>query len=53
MIDYQLNVKPGDVLEDLKFGRMRPGHFIIGGSKMKELSKQRDEILGKVGVTFE
>ena len=53
MIDYQLNIKPGDVLEDLKFGRMRPGHFIIGGSNMKDLSKQMDDILGKVGVTFE
>ena len=53
MIDYQLNIKPGDVLEDLKFGRMRPGHFIIGGNNMKELSKQMDDILGKVGVTIE
>lgn len=53
MIDYQFNLSPGDVLESLKFGRMRPGHFIIGGTDMQVLNLQLQEILEKVKVFFE
>ena len=52
MIDFQLNVKPGQVLEPLKFGRMRPGHFIIGGTDFEALKIQMTDILDKVRVTF-
>lgn len=52
MIDFQLNVKPGQVLEDLKYGRMRPGHFIIGGTDFNELQNQMNYIIGNVRVIF-
>lgn len=52
MLDYQLNVKPGQILEDLKFGRMRPGHFIIGGTDFEELKRQCDYLLKNIYVTF-
>lgn len=52
IIDYQLNVKPGQVLEDLKYGRMRPGHFIIGGTDYEKLQEQMNFLLENIRVTF-
>lgn len=52
MIDYQLNVKPGDLLKNPKYGRLRPGHFIIGGNDYELLKKEMEEILQKVSITF-
>ena len=52
IIDYQLNVKQGQVLEDFKYGRMRPGHFIIGGTDYEELQKQLNFLLENIRVTF-
>ena len=52
MIDYQLNVKPEQVLEPLKFGRMRPGRFIIGGNDFNMLQSQMVDILENVYVKF-
>lgn len=53
MLDYQLEVKEGDVLMNPKYGRLRPGHFIIAGDNFEELEKEMKEILAKVYVTFE
>lgn len=53
MIDFQLNVKPGQVLEDLRYGRMRPGHFIIGGTDFEKLQEQMKIIIDNVNVDFE
>lgn len=53
VLDYQLNVKEGDMLESPKYGRMRPGHFIIGGEDFEDLKRQAEEILNRVYVTFE
>lgn len=53
MIDFQLEVKPGQILEDLKYGRMRPGHFIIGGTDFDELKNQMNYILNNVKVVFD
>lgn len=53
ILDYQLNVKEGDVLENPKYGRLRPGHFIVGGNDFDELQRQVDEILKNVYVIFE
>lgn len=53
LIDYQLDVKPGDVLTELKYGRMRPGHFIIGNDDLEDLKKTAERILEAVYVEFE
>ena len=52
MIDFQLNVKQGQVLEDLKYGRMRPGHFIIGGTDFTELWNQMNYLVENISVRF-
>lgn len=53
MIDFQLEVKRGQILEDLKYGRMRPGHFIIGGTNYEELNLQMKHILENIKVLYE
>lgn len=53
MLDFQLNVQIGDELKNPKYGRLRPGHFIIGGENFEDLKKQAEDILEKVYVTFE
>lgn len=53
MIDYQLEVKPGDKLENPKYGRLRPGHFIIGADTYEEAQKVAADVLEHVYVTFE
>lgn len=52
MIDYQLNVKTNQILEPLRFGRMRPGHFIIGGTDYKVLQEKMNYLLKNIYVTF-
>lgn len=52
LIDYQLEVKPGDILKNPRYGRLRPGHFIIGGDNYTQLEAEKDDILKKVYITF-
>ncbi len=52
LIDYQLNVKDGDVLENPKYGRLRPGHFIIGADDKAEVIKEAEKIIDTVRVNF-
>ena len=53
MMDYILNIKPGDVLEVPECGALRPGHFLICGTNIKELNQELENILKNVYVTFE
>lgn len=53
MLDFQLEVKKGDVLVEPKYGRQRPGHFIIGSCDLKSLQAQAEQIVKMVSVTFE
>lgn len=53
MLDYQLKISVGDSLKNPKYGRLRPGHFIIGGNNLETLSRQTKEILKKVYISFE
>lgn len=53
MIDYQLNVDEGDVLQNPKYGRLRPGHFIIGGDDLNALEQQTIDILNAVRIEYE
>lgn len=53
MLDYQLNIKKGDILKNPKYGRLRPGHFIIGGEDYSILRMQMQEILRDVYIKFE
>lgn len=53
MMDYILNIKPGDVLEVPECGALRPGHFSICGTNIKELNQELENILKNVYVTFE
>ncbi|MBR5420285.1 MAG: ATP-grasp domain-containing protein [Lachnospiraceae bacterium] len=52
LIDWQLNVKPGDVLKQPAYGRLRPGHFIIGGDGKDKVEQEAARILEKVKVIF-
>lgn len=52
LIDYQLNVKPGDVLQKPKYGRLRPGHFIIGGLGESKVKEEAEKIIETVSIVF-
>ena len=52
LIDYQLNIKQGDILQKPKYGRLRPGHFIIGGMGMDKVKKEAEKIIATVSVDF-
>ncbi|MCR5222737.1 MAG: ATP-grasp domain-containing protein [Lachnospiraceae bacterium] len=52
LIDYQLNVKAGDVLENPKYGRLRPGHFIIGANDKAQVIREAEKIIATVRVNF-
>lgn len=52
LLDYQLNVKPGDVLKNPKYGRLRPGHFIIGGEGEEAVRREAEKIIETVRVIF-
>lgn len=53
LIDYQLEINPGDQLKNPQYGRLRPGHFIIGGENKEDVIKEAKNILEKVKVVFE
>lgn len=52
LIDCQMEVKPGDVLKNPEYGRLRPGHFIVGGDDADKVKQAAGEILEKVKVIF-
>lgn len=52
LIDYQLNVETGDVLENPKYGRLRPGHFIIGADDKALVIREAEKIIDTVRVNF-
>ena len=53
VIDYQLEIHEGDKLENPKYGRLRPGHFIVGAETYEEAQKLTQDILENVHVVFE
>ena len=52
LIDYQLEVKPGDELKNPKYGRLRPGHFIIGGYGKNNVENEANKIIEAVRVVY-
>jgi carbamoyl-phosphate synthase large subunit len=48
-----LEVKPGDKLENPKYGRLRPGHFIVGADTYEEAQQAAADVLKHVYVSFE
>lgn len=52
LIDYQLEVKQGDVLKQPAYGRLRPGHFIIGGIDKAAVIDEAEKIIETVRVEF-
>lgn len=52
LIDYQLEVKPGDVLKKPEYGRLRPGHFIIGGNGKENVGNEANKIIETVKVIY-
>ena len=52
LIDYQLKVKPGDELKQPQYGRLRPGHFIIGGDGKENVEAAAKKIIEIVKVVF-
>ena len=52
LIDYQLKLKQGDILDKPKYGRLRPGHFIIGGDDKTLVQKEAEKIINTVKVIF-
>ena len=53
MLDYQLKIQPGDVLHQPAYGRLRPGHFIIGGDGKEKVLAEANKIISAVRVEFE
>lgn len=53
LLDYQLEVKQGDILRQPEYGRLRPGHFIIGGNGKENVEKEARQIIDAIKVTFE
>lgn len=52
LIDYQLEVKPGDQLKRPEYGRLRPGHFIIGGDGKNNVENEAGKIIETVKVVY-
>ena len=52
LIDYQLEVKPGDELKKPAYGRLRPGHFIIGCDSKEKVEAEAQTIIEKVKVIY-
>lgn len=52
LIDYQLEVKPGDELKEPKYGRLRPGHFSIGGDGKAIVERETNKIIETVKVIY-
>lgn len=52
LIDYQLEVKPGDKLKQPKYGRLRPGHFIIGGDGKSNVENEANKIIEAIKVIY-
>ena len=52
LLDYQLNFKVGDELKKPKYGRLRPGHFIIGSDNKEKVIEETEKILNTVKVVY-
>ena len=52
LIDYQLKIKSGDILKQPEYGRLRPGHFIIGGDDSEKVEKEAEKIIETVRVIY-
>lgn len=50
MLDWQVNVCPGDVLQRPAYGRQRPGHFIIGGEDREYVEYEAQKLIQTVCV---
>lgn len=50
LLDYQLNLQCGDELKNPEYGRLRPGHFIIGGCDKATVESEAENILNNVKV---
>lgn len=53
LLDYQLKINPGDYLKKPAYGRLRPGHFIIGGIGKENVIAEANRIIDTVRVEFE
>ncbi len=53
IIDFQLNVKPGEVLKNPEFSRQRPGHYIGVGTSRSEVEALMERIDKSVRVFLE
>jgi len=52
LIDYQMQLKPGDMIKKPKYGRLRPGHFIIGGDGQDAVEAEANKIIEAVKVIY-
>lgn len=52
MLDYRIEIHPGDTIRQPAYGRLRPGHFIIGGFGKEFVEKEAEKILDTVKVKF-
>lgn len=52
LLDYQLDIKPGDMLRNPEYGRLRPGHFIIGGDNAEKVKTEAERIIDEVKVAW-
>lgn len=53
VMDYILNIKEGDEIEEPSCGAVRPGHVSICGHNFEQLQNDLEEILKNVYVEFE
>lgn len=52
LIDYQWQIKEGDFLTTPEYGRLRPGHFIIGGTNKEKVEAEANRILESIKVVL-
>ncbi len=52
LIDYRIEISPGDKIRQPEYGRLRPGHFIIGGNGKEYVEREAKKILDAVKVKF-
>lgn len=53
ILDYQIKIKPGDVLENPKYGSQRPGHINVKGKNEIETKDVLNKVLNSIKVELE
>lgn len=52
LIDYQLEIKRGDILKVPQYGRLRPGYFVVAGTSFAAIQAEAEKIVRTVQIQY-